>query len=345
MNRLPKFVAGLALGSFSFVLTGCGGGEPTETQEGAAQQQGASQGGTQAPEGGGGTAAAPAKTADAAVQQVLAGLAKDDPSAFWSAMPASYQQQLNDTIHEAAGKVRPDVYNAAMATVTKLVEMLDEKGEFLVESQMVQGMAAQNSVDPSAMAAGVEGLVAVLGTLANSEIGTHDGLAAVDLGKMLAGTGSQLMAQLHTASKAVPDQEWPDFAAAKVEQVSAEGDAVKLKITVPGMEAVEDEFMQVDGRWLPKKMVEGWDQEMAELKVSIAEMAPTDEASAAQVKAMLGGIGMQIDTLAQTDTKEDFEAALGQMMQPLMMMMMGGGPAGGPPGGPAGGPPGSGFDK
>lgn len=274
-------------------LLGCGGGDP------------------QVPD-----------TPDGTITAVTAALADGKPQVLWTAMPASYQKDVSGLVHDFAGKMDPELYGKGVAVAKKLVAVLRDKRDFILGHPML----AMAKVKADELKPKWDTVVGLVETLVNSELGSLDKLKTLDVGAFLRGTGATLMADAAELSKVSPDDPYEkEFAAnlrgVKVEIIKAEAESATVKVTHPDKSSKEMELVRVEGKWVPKEMVDDWAEMMANARKQLAgmgkEMKPE---SKAQALAMMAVAESALDQLLKADTQEKFNAAL----QGAMGMFMGG---------------------
>jgi len=273
-------------------LTGCGGGTPE-----------------------------PAATADAAVMQMVDSLKDNEPKGLWNMLPASYQTQANEVLHDFANKMPPAVYDQGAELVVKLEKVLKTKKSLILENPMLQ----QAPVDASA---NYDQVVAILGAITSSDLMSIDKLKSADIGSLTSSIGGKMM---EAASNLDTDQtpaggdmkEALEFkkklSSVKAELVSEEGDTAVVRITVDGEEPEDMDFIKVEGKWIPTELAEEWSEMIAEAQAAVAELNITPE-QATQAQMGMSMVGGVLDQLQQANTQEEMQQILGG----LMGMAMGG---------------------
>lgn len=293
-------------------------------------------------------AAAPPATADdtpdAAARAVQANLEAGNIRAVWDALPSSYQRDIDGLIHTFAANMDADVWRAGTGLFRKVVRVLKEKKEFLLN----QPLLAQGPVEASAMADNWEALVTVLETLATSDLADLEKLKTLDLGAFLDGTGKQLAEQLAALAKAAEDKpleltEFPGMpveamplagiASAKFSTVQIQGDSATLRIE--NADSTEDqEVVRVDGKWLPKEMVDQWSEQMEAARTALTTTMPESlKKNKMQIVAPMQMIQAVLDQLLAAKTQEEFDEVIEQVMAMFMPQGLGEPPAGDAPGG------------
>ena len=276
---------------------------------------------------------------DAFVKELSTTLAAGELGTAYSYLPPKYQADVKKLVNDAAANMDAEVYDKGFALTGKLTLLLKSKKDFLLASPMLSSIP----VPKDKLTANWQPVVDALESVSNSEIKTLDGLKKVDPGTFLGSTGNKLFAIVKTS---VPnaEQELANLKNAKVSVVKREGDTATLKIEVEGKPAEEKEFKQVEGKWLPKEMVDDWDKSMTEARSKFSELKLTPE----KKTQALEGIKMvdtALDRLLAAPDQAAFDKELAGLAGAVMMGGMGGGGMPMPgPGGPGGFPgPGGAF--
>ncbi len=265
-------------------------------------------------------------TPDGTVMAVAAALADGKPQVVWTAMPASYQKDVTGLIRAFADKMDADIYDKGWGLAKKLVKVLREKRAFILASPAM----AQGGIDKAKAEAQWDTLVGALEALVNSEVSSVAGLKSVDVGDFLRDTGSKLMSAASKGSQLTPDDKYnKEFVAklrgVKAEVVSSEQDKATVKMTVPGEEPKTEEFVRVEGRWVPKVIADGWSKAIADAGKSLDKMSGDALAKQKpQILAMLGAAEPMLDQLLKAETQEQFNQVVGQTMGMVMGGLMGG---------------------
>lgn len=269
---------------------------------------------------------ASAEAPDVYMQKLLKDLGNGNGSALWNALPESYQDDVHDVIGAFGEKMDADLWNSVFKTSGKLVKVLKDKKEFIFASALTASMPAEQKEE---MKKNWDAAVTSLDTLISSDIKTLDGVKDLDVGEFLKGTGDKLISDLVAAgSKANPDaaEGMDKFKKAKVTLVKHEGDKATLKLETEGEEPKEEEFTEVDGKWLPSKMVDEWDAGIEKAMKGLEELKipPEQKAQVMQLTALADGM---LDNLNAAKDQASFDAAL-QGILAFLPMVGGGGPPG-----------------
>jgi hypothetical protein len=254
-------------------------------------------------------------TPDGTVLAVAKSLADNHPEIFWEALPESYRADINGLTASFAAKMDPELYDRSMALVLKFIDVIQSKQAIILASNTVQSTGA----DVAAIEERMTPTLAVVRTFFGSEISTLAGLAAIDWQAYLAGTGAQLMAQ----ADAIPAVEGKDpfvlFDSLQVEVLEQTGDTARLRITAAGEDPEEVTLTRVENRWVPSEMAEQWQARMAEAHARLDELTP-EKVQELKSQAMFGLAMAEgfVTQLATIESPEEFDAAVGPMLQGLM---------------------------
>jgi len=294
-------------------------------------------------------------TPDAAVRALAANLEAGNLRAVWDALPASYQRDVSDLVHSFAANMDADVWKAGVDLVQKVIRVSKEKKEFLLK----QPALAQSPLDPAVAAANWDGLIAVLETIAASELADLPKLKTLDVGAFADGTGKKIADQVAALAKAADEKklsltEFPGvpvdsmplagLGSAKFSTVKIEGDTAVLRVENEG-QTEEHEVVRVEGKWLPKEMVDAWQEKMQAAKDAVTKDMPErlakDKMQIVLPMQMVQGV---LDQLLAAKTQAEFDQIVQQIMQTFMPQLPGGdadaapgaaGPATAPPDGAA----------
>jgi len=277
-------------------------------------------------------------TPDGAVKAVVEGLSNNQPEVVWAAMPASYRKDLNDVVHQFANKMDAELYDKGFGIAKKIVALLRDKKDLILEHPMVSMMAG---VDVEKAKKNWNQVIDFADTIVASEISNLGKLKSLDVGDFLGGTVAKLMTQMQALSRLQEEdaynKEFRDkLKGTKAEVVSMAGDTAELKITAPGEKPHSEKWIKVEGKWIPELMAKDWKKMMAEAREGIAKI---DKDKIAEDKQeylmMLAQIEQTVDKLAAAKDKKSFNDAVGEMMRGMLgnlMSDMPGGMPGGEPG-------------
>jgi hypothetical protein len=258
-------------------------------------------------------------TPDGTVTHVVKQLEQDKPEVLWDAMPASYQADVTELTHEVANKMDAELYSKVFTILQKATEILKTKKEIILGSSL----AGNAPVDMESVSQKWDAIVAFLDTLVNSELADLEKCKTLDIRKLLAGTGNKLMVQGSEISSLFPTEGdmllKEKLTGVQVEIVSSEAESAVVKVTAPGEQPEEIELVLIEERWVPKEMADTWADEIAKAK---EELASWDEQKIAESKVqammMLSMVETFLDQLANVESSEEFDQAIGSMMGGLL---------------------------
>lgn len=289
-------------------------------------------------------AAATDDAPDAAIRALQARIEAGDLRAVWDALPSGHQRDVNDLIRTFGANMDVGVWTAGTGLVQKIVRLLKEKKEFLLS----QPALSQGPVNMATIAENWDGLVGVLETIVTSELADLKQLQAIDMGAFFDGTGKKLADRLAALAKAADDKklaltEFPampveamplaGLATAKISTVKRDGDTATLRVENDG-KTEEHEFVRVDGKWLPRPMVDEWPDKIRDAKTALTITMPDRlKKNRLQIIMPLQMIQGVVDQLLAAKTQAEFDQVLQQVMQ--MFAPAGNAPPGAAaPGGP-----------
>jgi hypothetical protein len=266
-------------------------------------------------------AAPVAETADAAVLQITEGLADGRPQVLWHALPESYQQDVTDLIHEFGNKMDAELWNSSFEVVQKVTLVLSEKREFILDHPMLASKVEDREEAEEAW----DALIGILEVVANSDLSNLDRVKKLDVERFLSKTGGELVDRFKQIEAFAPTDKVPGLglADAKATLISSEGDNALVRIEVPGKPAEEQDFVRVEGKWIPAEMAAEWDQTMAEAREGLAGLSGEKmEQAKASTLMQLSMVDGALDQLLATKTAEEFQTAVGGLMGMAMGAMM-----------------------
>ena len=304
------------------------------------------------------------QSAEDTIRMIGAEVEKGNLGIMWHALPISYQADVNDLVHTFAGKMDRDIWNKGFGVAGKTLTVLKSKKDFILAQEALKSAP----IETDAMSQNWDALVDLLAILVNSDISDLDKMKALDVGSFLNGPMKEFTTKAIAMSKSVSPQAASMISGSvpKVTTLKDDGDTVTLKIEGPALPpglsgasaasggdvfadgavgadvdvAVEVEdagprevvAVRVEGRWLPKEMVDGWPASIAAAKQAINGLST--DALAQNKQKILGGIAMVdgiLDQLMNAQTADEFNRIVGDVM--TMAGPMIGGPGGPPPGG------------
>lgn len=252
---------------------------------------------------------------DGTVLAVAEALRNHHPEILWTALPESYQNDIAEITHEFAQKMDPEIYDRGFSLVMRAFEVLDDRKEVILGSQTF----ASTGADAEEIRAGLSGTQIFTRSLRSSGIATLEGLGSIDWENFLATTGSEILAGATAIEAEEGDNLFDELDSLVVETVTVSEDRATLRISSAEHEPEEVEMVRVEGRWIPAEVAEGWPQFVTDARESLAEMTPDNMAAQkTQIMMFFGMADGFIEQVASLQTPEEFDAAIGPMLAPLM---------------------------
>jgi hypothetical protein len=235
-------------------------------------------------------------------------------------------------VHTSAENMDAELWNAGASIAKKAVQVLQQKKEFILAHPDL----AQAPVDTAAITQNWDPLVDVLATIVNSELADLEKLKTFDMGAFLDGTGKTLGEKMVAIAKAAGDQDLPvagfpavpvdaqalsGIADAKISTVKTDGDTATIRIEKDG-EFEEHELVRVEGKWLPKEMVEKWDESIASAKLAMSTVMGVGlQENKEQALAGMTMVGLVLNGLLATQTQEEFNQAIDDLKKQFIPQM------------------------
>ncbi len=258
--------------------------------------------------------------ADATVRNVFAGLQEQRPQVLWQALPASYQRDLQGLIHDFAEQADAELWNLTFSLLGKSVRVLDEKREFVFDQPMIS--ARLQEIDKPDQT--YDAVLQLLSTLTSSELADIEKLRRLEPEAFLSGTVSTFLRQLRDLQDVLPGVSTPvdELDDSEVALVSSSGGSAVVRITNGG-ETEDRPFVLVEGKWVPEELAEEWDQNMAEARAQIAELAARQRApETEQVVATMRSMEGLLDRMLAAQTREEFDDSMQQLVGTVMFQAM-----------------------
>jgi hypothetical protein len=269
-------------------------------------------------------------SAEAAVRTILQQLQQGNVRSVWDALPASYQSDVNDLVHTFAENMDGQIWSGGVTIANKAVKLLKDKKEFILNHPQL----AENPMDDATVDRNWTAVVEILETLLASELADLEKMKSLDVGQFLSGTGNTMMQQMAAIAESVESsgvglegipgaaqvESLPlaNLSKVQISVVRADADTAVLKMVGPEGEAEETEFVRYEGKWLPKEMVDGWAQGIADAKAQllvVGQQMKDNRQQALMPMMMVGGV---LDQLLAAETQEQFN----EVVQGIVGMFM-----------------------
>ena len=233
-------------------------------------------------------------SAEATFQQTLIAFQEGRIDAAFEFLPASYQADVQDVMHEFAERMDAELWSKSFQLLNQMALLLKTKKELILKQDSVKRIPQIESILPH-----WEAVVAGLEEVASSEVADLTSLKQAEVRHLLA-EGSRLLSRVPL----------PQFGDVKVRTL-VENDQSAMLSFQDGKEpeAKQVEFVKVEGKWLPKSIVEGWSAGIAASKARLADLPSRVAFVKPQVMEKLDTIGGLLTQLQKAKSTDEFNAA------------------------------------
>ena len=275
-------------------------------------------------------AAPVADTAEATMRHIMDGVRDGKPIVAWNALPESYQADVNELVRTFATNMDAETWKQMTGLVNSVHQLLQDKQEFIFNHPAI---AEGENADSSKQ--GIVQMTELLKTILDSA-GDLEKLKTFDGAEFMKTTGAQVVTKLDALSKLAPEGgpggsvKLSMLNDVKIETVESSDSTATLKMISPDGDEELQEFVKSQGKWLPKDMVEEWDQKMAEAREGLAALPEQSQQMKMQVTMVGGMVTGMLSPLQSAETQDQFNAAVENVIGSAGMMF--GGMAGPPPG-------------
>lgn len=281
---------------------------------------GCSQGNPARPKGVAAKALPPAKptiTPEAALNTVLDGLRSSKPAAAWDVLPTTFQTTLDSTVREIADAIDPEVWERTVRVFKKLPKLLETKKDFILKSPM---WLLFPSVKRDDVKAHWGEFVALLQTICDSELTNIEKLKHFEGRAFLEGSGSKLYAQFRDLSKMSKDDVFHRLDGIKVTIKDSNETSANAELSGPKLKPVKVTLVADQGRWVAAQA--------GLLGLSLSQFENRIVGLFRPYRLMewkadylhdLDGLEKGIDRLLAAKTSDEFQAAFGKQVIPVVL--------------------------
>lgn len=263
-------------------------------------------------------------------------MVKDQPVLLWDTMPASWQQDVDGLVHEFGRKVPAEVYDRTMTTMKKIVVVLKDKKQFVLNTPVVKMMmSSMTPTEREDATKSYDALVALGDALVSSDLSTAAGLQRFDMTSFLTSYGPEAHAAMVTlltlAAAEEADARMALEAMEAIKKMSATVDSesentAMVTITMPplpgGMALPDGGVMpmsKVDDAWVPTSLAMMWPMAMTEAKQQLAqEDMSTSSEQVAQLSMVLSMVDTGLAHFENAENQTEFDQAVSGIMGMLM---------------------------
>jgi hypothetical protein len=259
----------------------------------------------------------------AAIQAIMRELAEGNGGALWLAMPSSYQSDLNSLAQLAGTKLDSEVYDKVFTIVSRIAEVADKQKEFVFNTSLRPNASEEET---ARLREAWPTMMQLLETISSSSASSTARLQNFEGESFFNNTVSAILEGIDTLAKLQPDADQPvlsDYASATIRVLEETDTEASLEITLPDAGPEVENFLKVDGRWVPQELASKWMESMAEAQASLEAFDPAEfAAQKSQIMSvfmMIDGVLMQIEA---AETQEQFDESLQGAMMPMMGIIM-----------------------
>ncbi len=244
-----------------------------------------------------------------AAEAILTAMDAGEPQKVWDAMPPSWQNDVQALRDQLATQVDAGLYDSAVATANKAMEVLDQKRE------MVKGLPMINPAMRGQMDAPYQASLDMLRDLLASPLASHSGLQNLDVRNFLETTGASLIKRGRAAAALVPMiPQPPDLENVDFQFLDQEGDRALIAMSHPDGRLEEEIMKRVEGRWVPESLANDWTRQIAAARQWISTFLALPAEQVAAQQARLDKSRRFLDALLLAKNQFEFEANFGNLL-------------------------------
>ena len=273
---------------------------------------------------------------EAEVRLLMDRLQAGDIRALWDSLPESYQADVNEIVQTFGQNMDTEIWNAGRRVLGKLMKVLDGKKDFILGYPALQ----QVEMDMAVVDRNWDAVVGLLDAIFRSELTDLEKLKEFDGTAFMDGSGKVIFESVMSLVKAMeqdvdpdslpipmefPGMETPslDFANVQISTVSRDGDTAVLRLTRPDGQTEDEEAVRIEGKWLPKDMVDQWAEGVEASKEFLTMVMPEQLKEAKpMLLSPLSPLRMVEGVLDQLLAAED-QAAFDEVIDGIMEMVGG----------------------
>lgn len=248
-----------------------------------------------------------ANSAAGAVMKTLQALEEGNLALAYDFLPPTYQADVDGLIHEFGNRMDPEVWSRLIGTSRKVIEVLKSKKDLILDLDLFRN---RPEVEPYRKS--WDSSLELLSHLANSNAAELATLKQVTARSLLPGKTSATPQQFDALALALGANLARQFAGVTVSPVRVDGENEVIAIRGPKDEdSTEVVYVKHDGRWLPKSLVEHWDEGIKADRVWLEKLPARIKAVKPQILDALGQADDILDQLLAAGNREQFEQAAG----------------------------------
>lgn len=248
-----------------------------------------------------------ADSAAGAVTKTLQTLEQGNLAEAYDFLPPSYQADVDGLIHEFANRMDPEVWSRLIATTRKFIDVLKTKKDLILDLDLFRN---RPEVEPYRRS--WDSSLEILSHLSKNEAAELSTLKNVTARSLLPGKSSATPQQIDAISQALGANLARQFAGVTVLPVRTDGAEEVIAIRGPNDEdPLEVVYVKHDGRWLPKSIVDQWDEGIKADRAWLEKLPERIKVVKAQILEALSQADDILDRLLAAGNREQFEQAAG----------------------------------
>jgi hypothetical protein len=222
-------------------------------------------------------------------------------------LPPSYQADIDGLIHEFANRMDPEIWSRLIGTTRKTIDVLKTKKELILDLDLFRN---RPEVEPYRKS--WDSSLEILSHLSHSDAAELASLKKVTARSLLPGKASATPQQFDAIGLALGANLARQFAGVTVTPVRTEGTEETIAIRGPtDEEPSEVVYVKHDGRWLPKSLVDHWDEGIKTDRVWLEKLPDRIKVVKPQILEALSQADEILDQLLAAGNRERFEQAAG----------------------------------
>lgn len=247
------------------------------------------------------------------------------PVPLWDALPPSWHEDVSGLTRQVAEKVDPQLWKRAFELAGQAARTYRARREFVFHSNLLVEPIAEEE------RARFDWLAEVVEMLALSPLATPEGMKDLDVRAFLAGDGARFLDRGMQHAATLMSEEYAaslrSMETARVVVLVQEGDEALVRISSEDRVEGEDRFVLVEGRWVPRSLLDGWRRTVPGLRRTLdsLDLGPRSEA----IGHALDQMSTALAHLADADTQEKFDASTLELFAAWLPLAL---PAGSAPG-------------
>ena len=248
-----------------------------------------------------------------AINTVIQGLAKYHPEVVWDALPSSYQADINKILSRSSQMSDRDMFNKFKALSDRLLVAVKQKRAMIISTITKLAPPSNQKIIGPAVDAGI----VIYESVSNSQFGDYDQAKNIDFRKFIVRHGAKIMKSIITLDVKTK-QQFAMLPRYNAVEISRAGNIVNLDIMINGkMSGSSEAFVNVEGRWVPKKLADGWATMVAMVNMQLDASKANDAKRKEQMNKMLPALEQFVSNFEKIKTEAELQGL------PIQVMLLG----------------------